>query len=72
MVIVVSAVALLSSKVIRKTPAAFSAAVFVRYVSSEPIARFRITRCPLGIVTRHLKTQTFLPLEETSKLTPPR
>ena len=38
----------------RKTPAAFSAAVFVRYVSSEPITRFRITLCPLGIVTRHL------------------
>src|SRR5256885_12352777 len=35
MVIVVSAVAPLSSNVIRKTPDAFSAAVFVRYVRSE-------------------------------------
>jgi hypothetical protein len=71
-VIVVSAADLPSSKFMRKTLAAFSAAFFVRYRSNVPITRFRITRRPSGSVTRHLKTQILLPLEEMSKLTPPR
>jgi len=69
---VVSAAGPSSSKFIRNTLAAFSAAVFVRYFSSVPITRFRITRCPSGNVARHLNTQILLPLEDMSKLTPPR
>jgi protein-S-isoprenylcysteine O-methyltransferase Ste14 len=55
---IVFALVLLSSNVIRKTPAAISAAVFVRYVSCEPITRFRITRCPSGHRYAPLNTQT--------------
>ena len=72
MVMVVSAAGPSSSRFMRNTLAAFSAAALVRYCSSVPITRFRIARRPSGSVTRHLNTQIGLPPEEMSKLTPPR
>src|SRR4029077_2489321 len=55
----------------RKPRAAFSAAFLVGYSSRVPITLFRGARRPSGLVSRHRNTQICLPLEETSRLTPP-
>src|SRR5271167_3183691 len=55
----------------RKPRAAFSAAFLVGYSFRVPITLFRGARRPSGLVSRHRNTQVCLPLEETSRLTPP-
>src|ERR1700675_4078341 len=60
-----------STRCNRKDLAAFSAAFFVGYSFRVPITLFRGARRPSGLVSRHRNTQISLPLEETSRLTPP-
>src|ERR1039458_851699 len=60
-----------STRFNRKPLAAFSAAFLVGYSSRVPITLFRGARRPPSLVSRHRNTQIFLPLEETSRLTPP-